>query len=75
MTNSTTSTTNVHQLLADRKQIAVIWSVEDVQSVRPDLTAQQAWEVLQHCRRSHDATIGINWEVLEVVSGIYFPES
>jgi len=55
---------DVHALLAARRQIAPIWSVEDVQSVRPDLTDDQAWEVLQYAERRHDAEIGINWEVL-----------
>lgn len=71
----THSTTKVHQLLNNQMQIAVIWSVEDVQSIRPDLTAQQAWEVLQFCRKAHDACVGINWEVLEASANILFPES
>ena len=55
---------DVHVLLAPRRQIASIWSIEDVQEVRPDLTDDQAWEVLQQVERAHDATIGINWDVL-----------
>jgi hypothetical protein len=55
----------IHQALAGRKQVAVIWSVEDVQEIRPDLTAKQAWEVLQQARKAHDAGIGITWSVLE----------
>jgi hypothetical protein len=55
---------DVHVLLAPRRQIASIWSIEDVQEVRPDLTEEQAWEVLQQVERGHDATIGINWDVL-----------
>src|SRR5258708_522233 len=34
----------VHVLLARNHQIAAIWSIEDVKSVRPDLTDDQAWE-------------------------------
>ena len=55
---------DVHALLAPRRQIASIWSIGDVQEVRPDLTDDQAWEVLQQVERAHDATIGINWDVL-----------
>ena len=55
---------DVHAFLAERRQIAVIWSVEDVQEIRPDLTDEQAWDVLEHAERHHDATIGINWDVL-----------
>ncbi len=56
---------DIQAILAERREIAVGWSVEDVQEIRPDLTAEQAWEVLQAAERGHDATVGINWEVLE----------
>jgi hypothetical protein len=56
---------DIHARLAGLRQIASIWCIEDVQSVRPGLTDDQAWEVLQAARRNHDATIGINWDVLE----------
>ncbi len=56
---------DIHEALAKRRQIAAIWSVEDVQEVRPDLSDDQAWEVLQHARQKHDAGIGITWSVLE----------
>jgi hypothetical protein len=56
---------NVTAILAARRQIAAGWSIEDVQEIRPDLTDEQAWEVLQAVERNHDATIGINWDVLD----------
>jgi len=37
----------VHDLLAKHQQIAAICSVEDVKGVRPHLTDDQAWEVLE----------------------------
>ena len=55
---------DIHALLEERRQIAAIWSIEDVQEVRRDLTDEQAWEVLQYAGGSHDATIGIDWDVL-----------
>jgi len=63
---------NVHELLAGRKQIAAIWSVEDVQQIRPDLTDDQAWEVLYEVGRKHDAEYGINWTTLECMADILF---
>jgi hypothetical protein len=57
--------TAVNALLAVRKEVAVYWDVTDVQAVRPDLTEEQAWSVLQDAVRHHDAGIGINWHVLE----------
>jgi len=57
------------------RQVAIIWSIEDVQSVRPDLTDEQAMEVLWSAERSHDATVGINWDVLTDYANTLFPET
>ncbi|MGL4555766.1 MAG: hypothetical protein ACRC33_31750, partial [Gemmataceae bacterium] len=59
-------------LLATRRQIAVVWGVEDVQSVRPDLDDGRSWEVLQAAARNHDAGGGINWDTLEVTADEMF---
>jgi hypothetical protein len=56
---------DIPTLLAERKLIASLWGVEDVQEVRPDLTEAQAWEVLQHVDRRMDASLGITWDNLE----------
>ena len=58
--------TDIHDLLAKRQQIAAIWGIEDVQSIRPDLSEQQAWEVLQMVDRHKDAELGITWLTLEM---------
>jgi hypothetical protein len=62
----------IHEFLAGRREIALIWSVEDVQQVRPDLTAEQAWEVLQEVDRQHDATLGVNWDALTCIADDLF---
>jgi hypothetical protein len=64
-----------HELLAKRKKIAVIWSIEDVQHVRPDLTDDQAWQVLLEVDRRHDAEHGINWQTLEYVAEDLFGDA
>ena len=56
------------------KQISIKWHIDDVLSVRPNLTKLQASKVLERLKRNHDANIGINWEVIEIVSDILFPE-
>lgn len=48
--------------------IAIKWSIEDVQEVRPDLTEAQCREVLARVRDRHDATIGVTWDVLSTVA-------
>ena len=63
---------NIHEQLATKRQIAIIWSIEDVQEVRPDLTEEQAWEVLEQVKHAHDATIGISWETLQSVADDQF---
>ena len=57
---------DIHTLLAKRRQIALIWSIEDVQHLRPDLDDDRAWEVLQHVDHYRDAGLGISWLTLEL---------
>lgn len=63
----------IHKLLASRKQIAVIWAVEDVREVRPDLSVEQGWQVLQSVAEGHDANHGICWATLEAAAWGLFP--
>lgn len=55
--------------------ITIIWHLQDVISIRPDLTLEQAAAVLQSVLENHDATIGVNWDVLERCAESLFPES
>ena len=66
--------TRLRNLLLAQGQICSIWSFEDVQEVRPDLTKAQCIEVLKRCDRRHDATIGINWEVIRIHADDLFPK-
>lgn len=56
-----------------QRQIAIVWSVEDVQSVRPDLTDEQAFEVLEQVKHKHDATLGVTWDTLDFWADFLFP--
>lgn len=64
---------DIHMLLAERRQVAIIWSIEDVLSVRPDLDEDQAWRVLQQCGNAHDCEMGFNWLFIEVVADDLYP--
>jgi hypothetical protein len=55
------------------KEIAITWHIEDIQSILPDLTDEQASVVLQRLKKNHDASIGINWETIEAMAEILFP--
>jgi hypothetical protein len=59
---------DIYNILASRRQIAIVWSTHDVQEVRPDLTDDQAWEVLQQVEHQQDASIGITWLTLKCVA-------
>ncbi|MCC7290444.1 MAG: hypothetical protein IT449_00110 [Phycisphaerales bacterium] len=78
MTHQPTESTrelDIHLLLAERRQVAIIWSIEDVQSVRPDLTDDQSWHVLQRCIRAHDCEVGFNWMLIECVADDLYPKA
>lgn len=61
------------EMLSNPDHIAVFWSLEDVKDVASHLDENQAREVLHAVLQHHDATIGINWEVLETVAEDLFP--
>ena len=44
--------------------ISITWSIADVLTIRPDLSNEEAMDVLERVYRGHDATIGISWETL-----------
>ena len=46
------------------REIAIIWRVEDVQALRPDLSESQCLEVLHLVKNRHDAEQGVNWYVI-----------
>ncbi len=55
------------------KEIAIYWHIDDVKSIRPDLSDDQASSVLIHLKRTHDANEGINWQVIECAIDILYP--
>ena len=55
-------------------QIAIIWSVEDVMVQCEWLTEEQALDVLYQIEHKHDATMGINWDVIHYTAEWMFPE-
>jgi hypothetical protein len=70
-----TSDIDIHACLAERKQIAAIWSLEDVRHLRPDLSDDQAWEVLQVVEHQHDCDLGITWLTLELTAQLLFGDA
>ena len=64
---------DIHTWLNERRRIAIVWSVENVKDVRPHLTDEQAWEVLQRCNRLHDCAVGLTWDLIEDMADCHFP--
>ena len=56
------------------EEIAIVWSVDDVKVECDWLTDDQALEVLFALKSQHDATIGINWDVIRDTADYMFPE-
>ena len=58
----------------DEGQIAIIWSLQDVMMECEWLTEEQAYDVLHSLEDMHDATIGINWDVIQDIAQDAYPE-
>lgn len=62
-----------YELIDKRYAMAIVWQIDDVLSIRPDLTEEQAGEVLGRVEDCHDASIGVSWDTLEIVADEMFP--
>lgn len=61
-------TTNTTTRETSPDEIAIYWHIDDVKEVAPDLTDDQAREVLRRAKHNHNATIGISWDVLDTIA-------
>lgn len=41
------------------------WHIEDVQSLDESLTDEQCIQVLEIVAETHDANLGVNWDVIQ----------
>ena len=62
-------------LLAEHGYIAIFWHIDDVKEVRPDLTDEQCFEVLQQCDDEHDALVGLDLDLVRIHASELFPET
>ncbi len=63
----------LHEMMQEERVIGLLWNIDDVRSLRPDLTDDQAWSVLQCVDRRKDATLGITWDTLSWAADDLFP--
>ena len=62
-----------YELVDKRYAMAIVWQIDDVLSIRPDLTEEQAGEVLGRVEDCHDASIGVSWDTLKIIADEMFP--
>lgn len=58
----------------EKRQIELVWKVEDVKNIRPDLNDHQCMHVLEVVCRNHNPEIGVNWMTLEYCAETLYPE-
>ena len=56
-----------------RTRFTIRWEIADVQRFRPDLSDEQAMQVLLLAYRKLDSSVGLNWTVLEIHAASLFP--
>ena len=66
---------HLDSILTNFGSASVVWCVEDVLEVRPDLTHEQAAMVLDTVRAKHEANCGIGWDTLEHFAESLFGEA
>lgn len=64
----------IRKELAEMGIIALFWDVGDVQQVAPELTDEQAFEVLQRVEEDHNAQYGVSFDTLADTALQMFPE-
>ena len=69
---------NINDIATERGisyEISIEWSTLDVQDRRPDLSFQDAVKVLEAVKRGHDASVGVNWDVLQAQIDFMYPKT
>jgi len=65
---------DIGELLAEHHAIPIVWDSQHVRDQRPDLTDEQAWEVLQECQRSWERLNDPMLETIRQVADNLFPQ-
>lgn len=56
------------------RKIEIHWSTDDVRLARPDLTEDQAWEVLLAIKNEDNHRIEVNWDTVGGMATWLYPE-
>ena len=52
-------------MIVQDETITISWHVSDIFSRDASLTIEQSREVLTLLKKTHDATIGVNWDTID----------
>ncbi len=63
---------DIDELLEDNRSIGIVWETQHVKDLRPDLTEEQAWEVLQACE--HDRLSDPMLETIRLFAEKLYPQ-
>jgi hypothetical protein len=66
---------DIDDLLADQHAIAIVWDIQHVKDQCPELTDEQAWEVLQECQQNWERLSDPMLEMIRQVAENLYPSS
>ena len=55
-------------------EIAIVWSISDVMEECKWLTKEQAYDILRHLDKEHDANVGVNWDTIYYWAEYLYPQ-
>ena len=55
-------------------EIAIVWSISDVMEECKWLTKEQAYDILRHLDKEHDANVGVNWGTIYYWAEYLYPQ-
>lgn len=64
---------DIHELLAEKNAIALVFTIDDVKKIRTDLTDNQAWEVLQMFEAAAEDCPDPMHETMSQIADMQFP--
>ena len=52
-------------MILERNELIIIWNIDDVRTIEPNMSLENCRLVLAHALETHDADRGINWQVFQ----------
>jgi hypothetical protein len=65
---------DIQELLAEQKAVALVFTTADVKKLRPDLTDEQTWEILQMFEAAAEDCPDPLYETMSQIADMHFPK-